>query len=267
MVSLSVLVPNYNYGRFLGECLESASRASTGIDAEIVVSDNASTDESIAVINGAISRDIRIRLIQQSMNVPFQENWNACLREARGRYLHFLCADDVLCEDTLVKKMAFLKHDSRCVIANQDFIEATSVLKFMRRVNCLSGSHNQITIRGLTEKSGCNLLGGPSNFLFQNTGKIYFEKKYKWLADFDFYYKLLEFGDYAHIGGVGYIYRRHEATLSNEIGNADREREWSKWQEGARPTDGMSDVSFQGYMSWMRMRIMNKIEEIRSLRR
>src|SRR4051812_13944513 len=61
-VALSVMIPNFNYGRYIGETIESVLAQELGRDAEleIVVCDNASTDDSVSVVRGY--RDPRIRL-------------------------------------------------------------------------------------------------------------------------------------------------------------------------------------------------------------
>lgn len=90
---VSVCVPTYNYGRFLGEAIESVL-AQTMPDWELVVSDNASTDETADVVRRYA--DARIRYFRADVTVPMLENFNRSLGWARGEHVLFLCADDAL---------------------------------------------------------------------------------------------------------------------------------------------------------------------------
>src|SRR5215211_5099334 len=82
---LSVTVGNYNYGRFLAQNIESIL-GQTFRDFELILIDNASTDDSLAVMERYAAADPRIRIVAHSQN----EGMFASLREscalARGRY-------------------------------------------------------------------------------------------------------------------------------------------------------------------------------------
>src|SRR5262249_42081842 len=61
-------------------------------DFEIIVSDDASTDDTPAIV--AQVRDERLRHVRQARNVGIAENRNRCLAMARGRYIAWLGSDD-----------------------------------------------------------------------------------------------------------------------------------------------------------------------------
>jgi hypothetical protein len=90
-VALSVLVPNYNYGRFIAETIDSVLvQAPAGV--EVVVTDNASTDNSVEVVRGF--RDARVRLSVNPCNVGFAANLERVASLARGRRMLMLSSDD-----------------------------------------------------------------------------------------------------------------------------------------------------------------------------
>ncbi|HEX2686613.1 MAG TPA: glycosyltransferase family 2 protein [Kofleriaceae bacterium] len=90
-VALSVMIPNFNYGRYIGETIESVlAQALPHI--EIVVCDNASTDDSVKVV-GSYS-DPRIRLAVNPCNVGFSSNLERVAAMARGRRMLLLSSDD-----------------------------------------------------------------------------------------------------------------------------------------------------------------------------
>ena len=96
MSRISVIIPNYNGARFLRQAIDSALDQQ-GVDVEVIVVDDGSTDGSRQVIE---SYGARIRPI-------FQNNQGACaarnagLALARGEYLKFLDGDDYLFPDAL----------------------------------------------------------------------------------------------------------------------------------------------------------------------
>ena len=64
---VSVTVTNYNYARFVTRNIESIL-TQTFTDFELIVIDNASTDDSIAILEDFARRDERIRLIAHEVN-------------------------------------------------------------------------------------------------------------------------------------------------------------------------------------------------------
>jgi GT2 family glycosyltransferase len=88
---VTVHVPCYNYGRFLGEALDSLFRQSFTAWEAIVI-DNASTDDTAAVL--ARYRDRRIRVVRHALNVGHIASYNQGLALAKGEFFVMLSADD-----------------------------------------------------------------------------------------------------------------------------------------------------------------------------
>jgi glycosyltransferase involved in cell wall biosynthesis len=91
---VSIIITTYNYAHMVATAIESA----LGQDYpnfEVVIMDNASTDDTPAVIR-AYAADPRVRYIRNPENIGLTPNHNAGLREARGQYVSFLSADDWL---------------------------------------------------------------------------------------------------------------------------------------------------------------------------
>jgi hypothetical protein len=97
-VSLSVMIPNFNYGRYIGETIASVLSQATN-DVEVVVCDNASTDNSVDVVRGF--RDDRIRLSVNACNVGFSANLERVAAMARGRRMLLLSSDDKMVDGAL----------------------------------------------------------------------------------------------------------------------------------------------------------------------
>jgi glycosyltransferase involved in cell wall biosynthesis len=103
---VSVCVPTYNYARFLPRTIESVL-AQTHADIELVVLDDASTDDTAAVV-ARYASDERLRFERHERNIGLFANFNRCLEVARGEYVKLLCADDWLHPRSLEDALAAL---------------------------------------------------------------------------------------------------------------------------------------------------------------
>ena len=101
---ISVLIPTYNYVRYLPEAIESVLEQDWR-DLELLISDDCSTDGSGEVIAQYAAKDSRIRFQIHPTNLGMVQNWNWCLSEARGEYIKFLFGDDKLASPQALGKL------------------------------------------------------------------------------------------------------------------------------------------------------------------
>jgi len=109
-VSVSVVVPSYNYGRFLDECIASVLRQ-RGVDLDVVIIDDASTDETSEVCARLTSADARIRVIKHASNLGHIATFNEALASGTSEFVVKLDADDCLPEDSLRRSAALLQRN------------------------------------------------------------------------------------------------------------------------------------------------------------
>jgi len=102
----SVCIPNYNYGHYLEETIESVLQQSFE-DLEVVIVDNASTDNSVEVIKSF--SDPRIRFFQNKYNIGFAPNLQRASQYARGDYILMVSSDDLMYPSALADYAAILK--------------------------------------------------------------------------------------------------------------------------------------------------------------
>jgi len=91
-MNVSIIIVNYNTLHVLRPCLDSIIEHTYGINYEIIVVDNGSTDGSIEVL----SKDSRIILIPTGENLGFGKANNKGLEYAKGKYIFFLNSDTLL---------------------------------------------------------------------------------------------------------------------------------------------------------------------------
>ncbi|WP_062432762.1 glycosyltransferase family 2 protein [Herbidospora daliensis] len=102
---VSVIIPNYNYGYVLGQCLE-AVRAQTYPNVEIVLVDDCSTDDSVAV-----ARAMGVEPLSTPRNGGVCVARNLGVEHARGEILFFLDSDVALAPDAVAEAVAMLAAD------------------------------------------------------------------------------------------------------------------------------------------------------------
>lgn len=117
MTLVSLVVPAYNAERFLEATLESV-RAQTLRNFECLVVDDGSTDATGAMALSFRKRDNRFRILTHRANAGLSAARNSGLRAARGRFVAFLDADDLLMRDSLARRaQTCLDHasDAACI--------------------------------------------------------------------------------------------------------------------------------------------------------
>lgn len=102
---LSVIIVNYNVKYFLEQCLHSVQKACAGLEAEIIVVDNCSTDGSREFLEPAFPQ---VRFIWNSGNEGFAKANNQAIAVANGEYILFLNPDTLVPEDCFEKSIQFL---------------------------------------------------------------------------------------------------------------------------------------------------------------
>jgi hypothetical protein len=105
---VTVVIPCYNYGRFLEPCLASFLD-SDGLDVDAIIVDDASPDGSAAVAREIAARDPRVRVIEHRTNQRHIATYNEGLAAAEGEYVMLLSADDLLAPGALTRSAALLQ--------------------------------------------------------------------------------------------------------------------------------------------------------------
>jgi GT2 family glycosyltransferase len=121
-MDLSVVIVNYNVRQFLENALQSIRKAAEGLEAEVFVVDNASTDGSPEMVRAGFPE---VRLIVNTENLGFARANNIALARARGEFLLLINPDTLVQEDTFQRMIAFFRRHpdaglAGCRILNPD---------------------------------------------------------------------------------------------------------------------------------------------------
>ena len=104
-MKLSVVIVSYNVRLLLEACLQSVEKALKGIDGEIFVVDNHSSDDSVTYLE---PRFPDVQFIANKENLGFARANNQAIRQSQAEYVLLLNPDTVVYENTLRDSLAFM---------------------------------------------------------------------------------------------------------------------------------------------------------------
>jgi N-acetylglucosaminyl-diphospho-decaprenol L-rhamnosyltransferase len=105
IMQLSIIIVSYNVKYYLEQCLHSVLVACKNIEAEIIVVDNNSDDETAEYIQAKFPAII---FIQNKKNIGFAKANNAGLHIAKGEFILYLNPDTIVAENTIANCISFL---------------------------------------------------------------------------------------------------------------------------------------------------------------
>lgn len=114
---LTVILPNFNHARFLDQALGALVKQSKPAD-EVIIIDDASTDDSVAVIESWLPRFTNARLVRNRTNLGVVRNMNLGLEMAAGSEIVFVAADDVVYPRFFETLLALLSQYPEAVFAS-----------------------------------------------------------------------------------------------------------------------------------------------------
>jgi glycosyltransferase involved in cell wall biosynthesis len=108
---VSIITPTYNAEKFIRATIESVQNQ-TYQNWEMILVDDASTDETVKIIQDFAEKDSRIKLFKLEKNSGNGFARNIALEKAVGKYIAYLDADDLWFPNKLEKQIQFLKENN-----------------------------------------------------------------------------------------------------------------------------------------------------------
>ena len=105
---VSIIVPVYNASKFLDDTVNSVLNQ-TYTNWELILVNDCSTDNSVEIIKKYAKKDKRIKLVNNEINSKAAISRNNGIKEAKGKYLCYLDADDLWDKEKLEKQVNFMK--------------------------------------------------------------------------------------------------------------------------------------------------------------
>lgn len=237
---VSICIPIFNGARYIEACMDSAL-SQTYQNLEIIVSDDASSDNTLALIEAYKSKtDIPIFIHNHKPN-GIGANWNNCIKHAHGDYIKFLFQDDILYPTSIARMVAFAQTDTKVglVYTKRDFIYEKETPEILEFKNVYGNLHkywyNIVVETGIIDgvnylkdreilNSPKNKIGEPTNVLikkecFEKVGL--FNEFMKQALDCEFWYRIMPHYKIAFIDEVLSGFRLHseQASAKNKSKN------------------------------------------------
>ncbi|MEL0456868.1 glycosyltransferase family 2 protein [Flavobacteriaceae bacterium SZ-1-7] len=227
-MKLSIIILNYNVRHFLELCLKSVESAIKNLDAEIIVVDNDSEDDSCQMVKDLFPQ---VTLIENKKNLGFSKGNNVGVSKAKGEYLCILNPDTVVAEDTFEKLLEFAESKTilgaiGCKLINGGGLflpESKRNIPYLRAaVKKIFGNPSEYYANhiGQDEIGKIDILVGAFMFLKRqvyNEVRGFDEDYFMYGEDIDLSYRILRAG-YAnyYYGAITAIHFKGESTLKDK---------------------------------------------------
>ena len=210
---VSVIIPTYNYARFIEDCLNSVL-SQTYKNLEIIVVDDGSTDNTKEVLS---AYGDKIKYIYQE-NSGLSASRNTGIKNATGKYIQFLDSDDFLHPKSIEHRVQFLTSNPSFKIAvcrNKFFYGYSKIIKNLLNRGWYLHREN-LDIHHLYVDS----IAPTHAFLFDSEviEKVgFFDTSLKVCEDYDYWLKVLQKGYIPHYCRKGVVYHRiHKESMSQD---------------------------------------------------
>jgi len=208
MAFFSVLIANYNNGKYISTAIDSVLRQ-TFTDWEIVVVDDASDDDSAGIVGKYISAGYPVTLHRHEVRQGCGGTKNDCIAFSAGEICGFLDADDALAEDALAAMVEAHRNNPSVSLVYSRFYFCDPDLKIKRRADWVKP----------VPVGGTNLFHDQVMHFVSFKRAAYDKtegigRQFISAEDKDLYYKLEEVAPFLFLDRVLYYYRENRRGMS-----------------------------------------------------
>lgn len=223
MIKFSILIANYNNGKYFRDCYNSLVNQ-TYENWEAIIVDDASTDDSVEVIKSIIKDDPRFKLYHNAVNQGCGFTKRECMEYAEGELCAYLDPDDAIYTQALEKTINEFANTTDIVatysqmmlcddnlVPDKIFASTKQVYNSRYFFNCPIQFAHFFTFKKETylKTSGIN----PA---------------LRSAVDQDLYLKILEYGDVKYIKEPLYLYRLHSDGISQHSSKQGAKESFAK---------------------------------------
>ncbi len=220
--SVSVVIPCFNYASFVGDATRSALEQ-RGVDVDVIIVDDASTDDSLGQAEALARSDARVRVITHGTNAGPVVTFNDGLAHASGEFVVRLDADDLLTPGSLSRSVALarafptvgLVYGHPIHFRGRDLPKPRTVARRWTvwpggqwlEARCRAGVNVITSPEVLMRRSVVDVVGGQRSLAHAH--------------DMEMWLRLASVADVGHIGGTDQAWHReHDGSLSaREVGS------------------------------------------------
>ncbi len=231
MSLVDVVVPCYNYGRYLARCVDSVL-SQRDVELRVLIINDASSDDTAAVAEGLATRDSRVRVRNHPVNRGNIATYNEGIAEIEGDYFLLLSADDWLTPGALSRAVKSMRDDPHVVLTcgraavahpgNPDPVvpdqrgavraEVLSGTRFIEKACSNPGSPLVCTPTAIVRASTQRSVGGYSAHLPH-------------AGDLEMWLRFACHGSIATLDACQAVYRKHESNMHYSFGGIENLRQ------------------------------------------
>jgi hypothetical protein len=213
---VEVVVPCYNYGRFLTACVGSVVTQSD-VQVKVTIVDDCSTDDSAQIAERLVEADRRVRLIRHTTNAGHIATYNDGLARVDSDYVVLLSADDLLARGALARASALLEARPSVGLAygrSRNFRDDPPSDRPSRVTWSLWDGQDWVLAQF---RRGLNAISSPETVVRTTVQHQvgYYDPKQPHAGDLDMWLRIASVSDVGHVNGPDHAFRRvHDAAMS-----------------------------------------------------
>lgn len=185
---VSVLIPAYNAEKTINRCIDSIL-CQTYQNIEVIIVNDGSTDNTLAVLSNYAKKDGRILICSQS-NKGVSAARNACLKNANGDYILYVDADDWI-EPNMIQRMLELINDADIAFCESDHAKIVEQVEQVNNIKIEYWNQRQQMREFMKHERMTGMLW---NKLIRRsiTNSVWFNEKTGYGEDAEFLWKILK---------------------------------------------------------------------------
>lgn len=206
MPVFTVITPVYNGGEFIKDTVESVLKALTNFSYEYVVVDDGSTDQTADILKSFGSSIVYLRTENCGQAAAISHG----IKVAQGTYSLIVNADDPLFTSDLFA-------DSKRILDEEPGVVATYPNWQIIDIEGNIVSNVEVKDFSLEELVGnFNCLIGPGGVFRTQIAKSVggWDSSYKYVPDYDFWLRMVDFGEFRHVPKTQALWRQHDTSIS-----------------------------------------------------
>lgn len=188
---VSVIVPNYNYGRFLPRCLDSL-RAQTYPNLDVLIMDGGSTDNSLAIMESYARTYPMFRFRSERDKGPANAI-NKGIGQTSGAFLTWLNSDDALDSRAIESAMAALQQDDRLALVYGSVVNVTEGGEIVALNRGLSLAAGDLAVFDFIPQAGA---------VFKRYDGLYLDETLEWGFDWALWIELSKRGGIRNLNRI-----------------------------------------------------------------
>lgn len=255
MLSLvSIIIPAYNVGRYIGKCLDSVL-SQTYRNIEVIIINDGSKDDSLSIIQAYAAKDHRVRLIDKP-NEGVSVARNKGLEAAQGDFILFVDGDDWIDENMLERLMAM------AVSNNSDYVGGGFVFEDIetgrKRFSPTGFTPVRVSGKGILSYylSGQRLWSSVWGAIFSRKvieqGQLRFDKDIKFDEDCFFVMQFMSQAETVMVCQDHYyhVLVRSSSVTRSSLHELDKEKRRPDY-EGYLKSHGLYDENKEAFDAWV----------------